>query len=73
MKSLLVRIRRMDAYALFTDTSAELKSKILALRDEASLVLDLDSLTHSGGSRYLYASRERRRGCNVLDAVSSGV
>ena len=44
MKSLLVRIRRMDAYALFTDTSAELKSKIMALRDEASLVLDLDSL-----------------------------
>ena len=47
MKSLLVRIRRMDAYALFTDTSAELKSKILALRDEASLVLDLDSLTQA--------------------------
>ena len=47
MRNLLVRIRRLDAYALFTDIAAELKEKILATREDATLVVDLDSLAQA--------------------------
>jgi len=47
VKSLLVRMRRNDMYALFSDLNLELKEKVLSTREEVTLIVDLDSLAQA--------------------------